>query len=148
MLLKSISERSAPHHGIGRASKCSKALRRRLRIQSGSDLRLEISSTTAGDNPRLGSKIEWDASFQPKRYPLSSSFRCSSWLMTTADSPFAPRSRGRAVRPESLSDGSDSPPEHSGGDPTSTAGCASAHLDGRADERAVLRPRAVVVLDV
>ena len=38
-----------------------------MRIQSGSLFRLEISSTTAGDSPRFGSKTEWDASFQSNR---------------------------------------------------------------------------------
>ena len=67
MFSKSMSDRSAPHQGIGRASKCSSAFSRRLRIQSGSSFSPEISSTTAFDSPRLGSKTEWDASFQSNR---------------------------------------------------------------------------------
>src|SRR5919106_2718287 len=80
MFSKSISERSAPHQGIGRRSKCFRALSRYLRIQSGSDLSSLISSTTCADRPRFGSKTAWDGSFQSKRYPLESSLRCSSWL--------------------------------------------------------------------
>ena len=79
MSSKSIPDRSAPHHGIGRASKCRSAFRRALRIQSGSDLREEISSTTAAERPFFGVKMEWSGSLQPKRYPLVSSRRCSSW---------------------------------------------------------------------
>src|SRR6266566_7831930 len=98
MLSKSIPERSAPHHGIGRCSKCFRAFSRRLRIQSGSDLRAEISSTTASDSPRLGSKTEFDSSFQSNRYPLLSSRRCSSWLTATPCSPFVPVGGGRSGR--------------------------------------------------
>ena len=53
-----MSDRSAPHHGIGRASKCFSDFSRYLRIQSGSDLSAEISSTTAGESPRFGVKTE------------------------------------------------------------------------------------------
>ncbi len=67
MLSKSMPERSAPHQGMGRASKCFRAFSRYFRIQSGSDFRAEISSTTAADRPRLGVKTEWSASFQSKR---------------------------------------------------------------------------------
>src|SRR5688500_10189310 len=80
MFSKSMSDRSAPHQGIGRFWKCFRAFSRYLRIQSGSDLSSLISSTTCADRPRFGSKTECEASFQSKRYPLESSLRCSSWL--------------------------------------------------------------------
>ena len=67
MLLKSMSDRSAPHHGIGRASKCFSAFSRYFFIQSGSLFSALISSTTAADSPRFGSKTEWSASFQSNR---------------------------------------------------------------------------------
>ena len=73
-----MSDRSAPHQGIGRRSKCFRAFSRYLRIQSGSDLSSLISSTTCADRPRFGSNTEWDGSFQSNRYPLESSSRCSS----------------------------------------------------------------------
>src|SRR6266571_1159757 len=80
MLSKSISERSAPHQGMGRFWKCFKAFSRNFRIQSGSDFMEEISSTTASDRPLFGLKTEWSGSLQPNRYPLLSSLRCSSWV--------------------------------------------------------------------
>ena len=67
MSSKSIPERSAPHHGIGRCSKCFSDFRRYFRIQSGSLFRAEISSTTCAFRPFFGSKTECDGSFQPKR---------------------------------------------------------------------------------
>ena len=67
MSSKSMSERSAPHHGIGLAMKCFSAFSRNFRIHSGSDFIAEISSTTAGLNPFLGLKTEWSGSLQPKR---------------------------------------------------------------------------------
>src|SRR3954452_2088620 len=67
--------------------------------------------------------------------------------MTTVDSPFTPRSRvGRYD--QSLSDGQDSPPDGGAAVGSLSIAWGLAHLDGRADERAVLRPRAVVVLHV
>ncbi len=67
MSSKSISDRSAPHHGIGRARKCFSALRRNRRIQSGSPLIAEISSTTSSDRPFLGWKTYSTSSLQPYR---------------------------------------------------------------------------------
>src|SRR6266498_2008205 len=84
MSSKSISERSAPHHGMGLARKCLRAFSLNLRIQSGSDLRWEISSTTSSERPFFGVNTEWLGSFQPKRYPLVSSLRCSSWVIAIA----------------------------------------------------------------
>ena len=55
MSSKSMSERSAPHHGIGRALKCFSAFSRNFRIHSGSDFMKEISSTTSSDSPFFGS---------------------------------------------------------------------------------------------
>src|SRR6476619_2318378 len=111
MLSKSIPDRSAPHHGMGRCSKCFRAFSRRLRIQSDSDFRAEISSTTASDSPRLGSKTEFDPSFQSNRYPLLSSRRCSSWLTATRCSPFISIDAGAPpITLESLLQGSDSRP--------------------------------------
>ena len=52
---------------MGRAPKCRSAFRRALRIQSGSDLRAEISSTTASLRPFFGTNTEWSGSLQPKR---------------------------------------------------------------------------------
>src|ERR671919_1124909 len=75
MFSKSISDRSAPHHGIGRPRKCFRAFSRNFRIHSGSDFSSEISETTASDSPRLGLNTECWGSAQPKRYPWSSSFR-------------------------------------------------------------------------
>src|SRR5437660_9509416 len=80
MLSKSISDRSAPRHGMGLACKCLSALSRNFRIHAGSDFMSEISSTTRSERPRLGVKTEWAGSLQPKRYPLVSSLRCSSWV--------------------------------------------------------------------
>lgn len=62
-----MSDRSAPHHGIGRASKCFRDFSRNFRIQSGSPFRAEISSTMRSEMPRLGSNTEFEASFQPNR---------------------------------------------------------------------------------
>ena len=62
-----MSDRSAPHQGIGRISKYRRLLSRIFRIHSGSFLSAEISSTTRSFRPRLGSKTEWSASFQSKR---------------------------------------------------------------------------------
>src|SRR5712692_1936503 len=95
MLSKSISDRSAPHHGMGRASKCLSAFSRNLRIQSGSDFIEEISSTTSVESPLFGLKTECEGSLQPKRYPLLSSWRCSSWVIAMPTSletrcPIAP----------------------------------------------------------
>src|SRR2546423_5673056 len=81
MLSKSMSERSAPHQGMGRFRKCFRAFSRNFRIQSGSDFISEISSTTASDSPLLGVKTEWSGSLQPNRYPLVSSSRCCSWVV-------------------------------------------------------------------
>jgi hypothetical protein len=67
MFWKSMSERSAPHQGIGRFSKCLYALTRALVIQSGSFLISEISRTTASDSPRFGSNTECEGSCQPNR---------------------------------------------------------------------------------
>src|ERR671918_1246315 len=75
MFSKSISDRSAPHHGIGRPRKCFRAFSRNFRIHSGSDFSSEISETTASDSPRLGLNTECWGSAQPKRYPWSSSLR-------------------------------------------------------------------------
>src|ERR671919_1325446 len=75
MFSKSISDRSAPHHGIGRPRKCFRAFSRNFRIHSGSDFSSEISETTASDSPRLGVNTECWGSAQPKRYTWSSSFR-------------------------------------------------------------------------
>src|SRR5256885_7233669 len=83
MLSKSMSDRSAPHHGMGRFWKCLSAFSRNLRIQSGSDFMEEISSTTASESPLLGVKTEWSGSLQPKRYPLVSSSRCCSCVVAT-----------------------------------------------------------------
>src|SRR6478672_4546788 len=82
MSSKSMSDRSAPHQGMGRFSKCLSAFRRYLRIQSGSFLSAEISSTTAALSPRLGVNTEFDRSCQPNRYPLDSSSRCSCCVTT------------------------------------------------------------------
>jgi hypothetical protein len=98
MFSKSMSDRSAPHHGIGRRSKCFSAFSRNLRIQSGSDFSAEISSTTAGDSPRFGSKTEWSASFQSKRYPFESSWRCSSCVTAMTCSPKIGRAPGLAIQ--------------------------------------------------
>src|SRR5207237_305884 len=62
--------------------------RRNFRIQSGSDLREEISSTTASDSPFFGAKMEWSGSLHPNRYPLVSSLRCSSWVTAICLDPF------------------------------------------------------------
>ncbi len=58
MFAKSMSDRSAPHQGIGRASKCFSAFSRYFRIQSGSPLSDEISSTTCALSPRFGWNTE------------------------------------------------------------------------------------------
>src|SRR2546428_7732617 len=96
MSSKSMPERSAPHHGSGRSWKCLSAFRRALRIQSGSDLRAEISSRTEADRLFFGVKIEWSGSLQPKRYPLVSSRRCSSW--ETAMNQVYTRAGGKSIR--------------------------------------------------
>jgi hypothetical protein len=62
-----MPDRSAPHHGIGRPSKCLSAFSRNFRIHSGSPLMWEISSTTCWFSPLLGSKTEWAGSFQSNR---------------------------------------------------------------------------------
>src|SRR5947208_9952215 len=96
MSAKSISDRSAPHHGMGRPRKCLSDFRRNLRIQSGSPFSEEISSTTASDSPFFGTKTDCEGSCQPKRYPLSSSLRCSSCVMamrSVAPTRFAASSR-------------------------------------------------------
>ena len=67
MSSKSMPERSAPHQGIGRFSKCFSDFRRNFRIQSGSSLSAEISSTTAADSPFFGSNTECEGSFQSNR---------------------------------------------------------------------------------
>jgi len=54
MFWKSMADRSAPHHGIGRFSKWRKAFSRFFRIHSGSDLSHEISSTTSSVRPFFG----------------------------------------------------------------------------------------------
>jgi hypothetical protein len=43
---------------MGRARKCLSAFSRNFRIQSGSDFRWEISSTTASERPFFGVKTE------------------------------------------------------------------------------------------
>src|SRR5215212_3954460 len=146
MFWKSMSDRSAPHHGIGRISKYRRLLSRIFRIHSGSFFSAEISSTTSVESPRLGVKIEWSASFQSKRYPLLSSLRCSSWLIATASSsPCVLRAGPRrpeipaAHTPKVYRSGRIRPREGGGSLP---------HLHGGTHERAVLGPRAVVVLDV
>src|SRR6266540_4503792 len=104
MLSKSISDRSAPHHGMGRAWKCLRAFNRNLRIHGGSDFIEEISSTTCSDRPLFGSKTECPGSLQPNRYPLLSSLRCSSCVTAIRSAPLgrdaSPACRG--VPPESL----------------------------------------------
>ena len=67
MSSKSIPERSAPHQGMGRASKCFSAFCRYFRIHSGSDFRAEISLTTAADRPALRREDGMVGSFQSKR---------------------------------------------------------------------------------
>src|SRR3954468_4367314 len=67
--------------------------------------------------------------------------------MTTADSPFAAIA-GEQLRTKVYRMGRIRRRTKSGGVPVSVKCCRSARLDGRADERAVLRPRAVVILDV
>ena len=51
MLSKSMPERSAPQLGIGRARKSSSAWWRIARIQSGSDLWSEMTSTSSCESP-------------------------------------------------------------------------------------------------
>jgi len=48
-----MAERSAPQVGIGFFTKTSYARRRNSRIQSGSPLKREISSTTSRESPGL-----------------------------------------------------------------------------------------------
>src|ERR671923_165611 len=97
MFSKSMSERSAPHHGIGRAWKCFSAFSRYFRIQSGSSLRPLISSTTFSDRPLFGWKTACEGSFQSKRYPLESSLRCSSWLTAMISPPTAAEIRAGGI---------------------------------------------------
>ena len=69
-----------PTRASGGASKCSSAFSRYLRIQSGSDFSAEISSTTAFDKPRLGSKTAVRRVLPVEAVPLGELSRCSSWL--------------------------------------------------------------------
>ena len=143
MFLKS-SRTGQPRRASGEP-RCSSAFRRRahpvrLALQA-RDL-LDHGQATAPASARRPSGTH--PSSRP--YPLSSSLRCSCWLMTTRIPP-SRRGRGRALL-ESLSDGSDSQPESRSDRAARAKPCGSAHLDRGADERAVLGPRAVVVLDV
>src|SRR5437870_4395580 len=130
MLSKSISDRSAPHQGMGLAWKCLSALSRNFRIHAGSDFMSEISSTTRSERPRLGVKTEWAGSLQPKRYPLVSSFRCSSWVTAMT------RSSLHAAHGE---------PYRLGRIQTCCSG--PLFLDRHPHQRSVLGPGPVVVLD-
>src|SRR5947209_2052616 len=104
MLSKSISDRSAPHHGMGRAWKCLSAFSRNLRIHSGSDFIEEISSTTSVESPRFGLKTECEGSLQPNRYPLLSSWRCSSWVIAISKSSLhGPPAQSRCGHSDSTS---------------------------------------------
>ena len=64
MLSKSIVERSAPHFGIGRSTKCRWLFTRYSVIHSGSDLCAEIWRTMSSVRPRsvwnTGVKSSWN----------------------------------------------------------------------------------------
>src|SRR6185437_5592175 len=68
MLSKSITDRSAPHLGSSRSTKCRYALTRSLVIHSGSDLCAEISRTTSSSKPRRVRKTEVTSSWKPNLY--------------------------------------------------------------------------------
>src|ERR671918_3178261 len=145
MFSKSISDRSAPHHGIGRPRKCFRAFSRNFRIHSGSDFSSEISETTASDSPRLGVNTVCWGSCQPKRYPWSSSFRSG---FATISFPSLDAPSGNIYPPGRISarDQVDAPGRAAGAylqdaaDPPLRVGGhqepAARHLAGRHDDRA------------
>jgi len=65
MFSKSMSSRSPPHVGSGRARKYSRAWRRRFLIQSGSFLCSEIIATISGFSPRPDLKKYSSGSWKP-----------------------------------------------------------------------------------
>src|SRR3954465_7150996 len=68
MLSKAISDRSAPHIGIGLRSKTCSALSRFLSIHSGSFLRREMFSTTSGESPRRAVMPAGSGAPPPRRH--------------------------------------------------------------------------------
>src|SRR5437588_8598492 len=68
MFSKSITDRSAPHSGSGRSTKCRYDLTRNSVIHSGSDLCAEISRTTSSSNPRRVRNTDVTSSWNPYRY--------------------------------------------------------------------------------